>query len=116
MIAFALTLLKGALVGFIAYRVVRRLLTIRSRARAEGRAMPAPITAALQRLAWSVAAAFLTGGGMLLNVSIRGPNPRWLDNSLITVFLMSCAWMAVAIAQVGIRSYRQELGVLDERG
>jgi hypothetical protein len=115
MIAFVLTLLKWALVGFIAYRTVRRLWSARSRARAEGRAMPAPLTAALRRLAWSVATALLSGGGMILNISIRGPNPRWLDNALITVFLLSCVWMTVAIAQVGIRSYKEELGVLEER-
>jgi hypothetical protein len=114
MIAFVLTVLKWALVGFISYQTVRRLWRARSRAHAEGRAMPAPLTAALRRLAGAVVATLLSAGGMLLNIGIPGLNHRRLDNSLIAVFLLSCIWMTVAIAQVGIRAYKAELGVLED--
>jgi len=107
MIAFVLTVLKWALVAFISYRTVRRLWSAHARARAEGRAMPAPLIAALRRLVWSVSAVLLSGGAVILTTGIRG--------SLVTIFLLSCAWMAVAIAQVGIRAYKDELGELEER-
>ena len=107
---------KWAVVVLMAYLTLGRVWRAWSRARADGRPLHPALKTALLRLVWSVVVALLSAGGMLLNIEIRGPNPKWLDNSLIAIFLLSCVCMAIAIAQVGNRAREEELSELAKRG